>query len=175
LNTNQGNQIRADIATIVESDLRQIGIQMDIQILEWGTLLDRINNPRTRDFDAVLIGWRTEFRIDDSDLLHCDKRNEPYQWVGHCDERLDEMLDALPLIVDPDEALPMWKEYQRLVAEQQPYTFIYFQERLHGVRNWLLNVHPDPRGDWVGIDRWYLSPARRAVQGGTAATGRTTE
>jgi peptide/nickel transport system substrate-binding protein len=131
------------------------------QILEWGTLLDRINNPETRDFDAVLIGWRTEFRVDDTDLFHCDKINEPYQWVSHCDERLDVLLDTLPVIADPEAALPMWKEYQRLIAEQQPYTFVYFSERIHGVHERLQNVSPDARGDWVGIDRWWIAPRDR--------------
>src|SRR5690606_1141199 len=98
---------------------------------------------------------------DDSDLFHCDKRDQPYQWVNHCDPRVDMLLDTLPRIADRQQALPLWHEYQRLIAEQQPYTFIYFQERLHGVRNRLRNVHSDPRGDWVGIDRWYITPGQR--------------
>jgi peptide/nickel transport system substrate-binding protein len=166
LNTNQGNQVRADIAAIAQSDLRRVGVDMRIQILEWGTLLDRINNPSRREFDAVLIGWRTEFRIDDSDLFHCDKRDERYQWVGHCDPQLDALLDTMPKIADRNEALPLWREYQRRVADSQPYTFVYFQERLHGVQNRLRNVHSDPRGDWVGAARWYIAPRQR---GGTAA------
>lgn len=161
VNTNQGNQVRADIAEIVQADLRQIGVQMDIQILEWGTLLDRINDTERRDFDAVLIGWRTEFRIDDSDLFHCDKRDEPFQWIGHCDPELDALLDTLPTIADRNASLPLWAEYQRLMADAQPYSFVYFAERLHGVRNRLRNVNPDPRGDWVGVAQWYIAPGAR--------------
>jgi peptide/nickel transport system substrate-binding protein len=171
LNTNQGNQARADIAAIAQADLRRIGVDMRIQILEWGTLLDRINDPRRRDFDAVLIGWRTEFRIDDSDLLHCDKREERYQWVGHCDPRLDAYLDSLPTISNREDARPLWQEYQRLVAEQQPYTFVYFQERLHGVHNRLRNVNSDPRGDWVGAARWYIAPGQRGTRQAPAVGG----
>jgi peptide/nickel transport system substrate-binding protein len=161
LNTNQGNKPREDILSIVQAQLAQIGVDVQLQILEWGTLLDRINNPQTRNFDAVLIGWRTEFKVDDTDLFHCDKINDPYQWVGHCDERLDALLDTLPVIADPEAALPLWREYQNLVAEQQPYTFVYFTERLHGVHERLRDVNPDARGDWVGIDRWWIAPAQR--------------
>jgi peptide/nickel transport system substrate-binding protein len=161
LNTNHGNQTREDIVEIVQAQLSQIGVDVEIQILEFGTLLDRINNPQTRDFDAVLIGWRTDFRVDDSDLFHCEKMNEPYQWVGHCDQRLDALLDTLPTIADPAASLPLWKEYQKLIVEQQPYTFIYFSERIHGVSNRLRNVIPDARGDWVGIDRWWIVPEQR--------------
>lgn len=163
--TNQGNLVRADIAEIIQADLREIGVDMAVQIQEFGTVLDRINNPATRDFDAILIGWRTEFRIDDSDLFHCEKRDEMFQWVGHCDPQLDALMDTLPTIPDREQALGLWQQYQRRVAEGQPYTFIYFQERLHGLHNRLRNVNPDARGDWVGIDRWYIAPsARRNVQ-----------
>jgi peptide/nickel transport system substrate-binding protein len=161
LNTNQGNQVRADIAQIVQAQLAEVGIDMEVQILEWGTLLDRINDPRTRDFDAVLIGWRTEFRIDDADLFHCDKRDEPFQWVGHCDARLDALLDTLPVITNTAEAQPLWQEYQRLIADQQPYTFVYFETRIHGLSRRLRNANPDPRGDWVGAAEWWIAPADR--------------
>jgi len=164
--TNQGNQVRADIAEIAQADLRRIGVDMRIQIQEWGTMLSRINTPTNRDFDAVLIGWRTEFRADDTDLFHCDRRDQPYQWVGHCNPEVDRLLEQLPLIADRDQARPLWHQYQRLIAQDQPYTFVYFQERLHGVGNRLRNVNPDPRGDWVGADRWWILPQMRgATQG----------
>jgi peptide/nickel transport system substrate-binding protein len=171
LNTNDGNQVRADIAAIAQADLRRIGVDLRIQILEWGTLLDRINNPQRREFDAVLIGWRTPFRMDDSDLFHCDKRNLPFQWVGHCDPELDRLIEELPLIVDREQALPLWQEYQRRLAQDQPYTFIYFQERLHGVGNRLQNVHPDPRGDWVGVQQWWILPQMRGPAQAQATPG----
>lgn len=161
--TNQGNQVRADIAEIAQADLRRIGVDLRIQIQEWGTLLDRVNTPTRRDFDAVLIGWRTEFRVDDTDLFHCDKRDEPYQWVGHCNPEIDRLLEQLPLIADREQARPLWQQYQRLLADDVPYTFVYFQERLHGVHNRLRNVNPDPRGDWVGAARWWIVPQQRGA------------
>jgi peptide/nickel transport system substrate-binding protein len=167
--TNQGNQVRADIAEIVQADLSRIGVDMRIQIQEWGTLLDRVNSPQRRDFDAVLIGWRTEFRVDDSGLFHCDRRDQPFQWVGHCDPELDRLLDELPLIADRERSRPLWHEYQRRIARDQPFTFVYFQERLHGVANRLRNVNPDPRGDWVGVSRWWISPQQRGATQAPAA------
>lgn len=161
IKTNFGNQTRADIAAKIQSDLRKIGVVAEPRILEWGTLLDQVNNPELRDFDALIIGWVTEFRIDDTDLFHCDKRDDPYQWVSYCDPATDELLDTLPTIVDREAAKPVWARYQRKIAQDQPYTFLYFQERLEGVSERLRNVDPDARGDWVGADRWWILPNSR--------------
>jgi peptide/nickel transport system substrate-binding protein len=161
LKTNQGNQIRADIAAKVQADLRKVGVAAEPRVLEWGTLLSQINNPDTREFEALIIGWVTEFRIDDTDLFHCDKQDDPYQWVSYCDPETDRMLEALPLIMDREQARPLWTQYQRKIAHDQPYTFIYFQERLEGVGERLRNVDPDARGDWVGAKKWWVLPSAR--------------
>jgi peptide/nickel transport system substrate-binding protein len=164
--TNEANQVRADIAEIVQAQLRRVGVDMQIQIQEWGTLLNRINNPDVRDFDAVLIGWVTDFRIDDTNLFHCDKRNQPFQWVGYCDPEVDHLLELLPTIVDRNAALPYWHQYQELIARDQPYTFIYFQERLRATSARIRNIEPDARGDWLDADRWYIVPGQRGTRTG---------
>ncbi|MDQ3605597.1 MAG: ABC transporter substrate-binding protein, partial [Gemmatimonadota bacterium] len=164
IRTNKGNQVRADIAEVVQSDLRRVGIDAQPQIVEWGALLEQLQTPSRRDFDATIIGWVTEFRIDDTDLFHCEKLDEPYQWVGYCDPQADRLLDTLPRIVSRDASRPLWQQYQRKIAEDQPFTFLYFVERLAGVSTRLQNVDPDARGDWVGVERWFLLPDQRRTR-----------
>jgi peptide/nickel transport system substrate-binding protein len=168
--TNHGNQVRSDIMQIVQSQLRQIGIDVQARVQEFGTLIARLNDTQQRDFDAVVMGWVTEFKVDDTNLFHCGKLDTPFQWGGHCDAETDRLLDLLPLIPDREQARPIWSQYQRRIAELQPYTFVYFQERLEGVNNRLLNVNPDARGDLVGIDRWVVNPGQRG-RGGTQEAG----
>ena len=166
IKTNQ-NQERADIIAKIQADLRQVGVAAEAQVLEWGTLLDQLNDPVRRDFDAVVVGWVTEFRVDDSDLFACDKRDEPYQWVGYCDPQTDSLMAVLPTIADREAARPLWSRYQRKIAQDQPYTFLYFTKRLEGVRNRLQGVDPDARGDWVGARGWWLVPGERTTAGAT--------
>lgn len=159
LKTNQGNLERKDITEVIQADLRRIGVDAQPTLVEFGTLIEQLNT--TRDFDAVVMGWVTEFRPSDLDLFHCDKLDTPYQWVGYCDPQADRFLDSLPLIVDREAAKPVWSRYQRKIAQDQPYTFLYFQERLEGVSSRLRNVHPDARGDFVGVDEWWILPGAR--------------
>jgi peptide/nickel transport system substrate-binding protein len=159
--TNLGNTERKDITEIVQAQLARVGIDLRPRILEWGQMLETINDVERRDFDAMLISWVTEFRIDDTDLFHCDKMDAQYQWVSYCNPQTDRLLDTLPTIVDRAASRPVWQQYQRQIAQDQPYTILYFTTRLEGVHERLRNVDPDARGDWVGIARWYLLPTMR--------------
>jgi peptide/nickel transport system substrate-binding protein len=153
---NQGNQQRQDIAEIMQAQLASVGIEVRPQVVEWGTLLQQINTPELRDFDGVVMGWVTEFKLDDTDLFHSERIDQPYQWAGTDNPEIDRLLDQLGLVVDREEAQPLWAEYQRAIAEEQPYTYFYFPDRLDGVNRRLKNVVMDARGEWISIRDWHL-------------------
>jgi peptide/nickel transport system substrate-binding protein len=158
---NQGNQIRQDIAEIMQAQLAGIGVEIQPQVVEWGTLLQQINTPDLRDFDGVVMGWVTEFRLDDTDLFHSGRIDEPYAWAGTENPELDRLLDRLAVETDRDVAAPLWEEYQEALIEEQPYTFFYFSERLDAWNRRVHDVVMDQRGEWVNVREWYIDPGSR--------------
>lgn len=158
---NTGNQQRQDIAEIMQAQLADIGIAVQPQVVEWATLLQQINTPELRDFDGVVMSWVVEFKLDDMDLFHSDRIDQPYAWSGTSNPDMDRLLEALSMTVDRDEALALWAEYQQVVMEEQPYTFFYFPDRLDGINQRVKGVEMDARGDWLNIREWYLDPTTR--------------
>ncbi len=158
---NTGNQARQDIAEIMQAQLADIGIAVQPQVVEWATLLQQINTPELRDFDGVVMGWVVEFKLDDMDLFHSERIDQPFAWSGTRNPEIDRLLEALSLVVDRDEAIALWAEYQQVLMEEQPYTFFYFPDRLDGVNRRVKNVKMDARGDWLNIRSWYIDPASR--------------
>jgi len=156
---NLGNDIRRDIAEIMQAQLSRIGVEVEPQVVEWATLLNDINVER--DFDGVVMSWVVEFKLDDTDLFHSRKVDEAYAYSGTMRPDIDRLLDDIPLVVDRSAAIPMWEEYQRLMMEEQPYTFVYFPERLDGVNMRLEDVVMDIRGEWVNIKDWRIAPENR--------------
>ena len=55
-----------------------------------------------------------------------------------------------------DVAKLMWYEYQRLLAEEQPFTFLFRPERLVGVNTRIPDVVMDIRGEWVNVKDWRI-------------------
>jgi peptide/nickel transport system substrate-binding protein len=102
-----------------------------------------------------------EYKLDDTDLFHSSSFSGAYGWSGTMRPDVDRLLEELPLVVDRDEAKPLWAEYQELLVDEQPYTFFYFPDRLDGVSKGLNDVQMDDRGEWVNVKDWWLSPDER--------------
>lgn len=158
---NSGNQVRQDIAEIMQSQLADIGVAIQPQVVEWATLLQQINTPELRDFDGVVMGWVVEFKLDDMDLFHSARIDQPFAWSGTNNPRIDRLLEELSRTVDREEARDLWVEYQNVLIDEQPYTFFYFPSRLIGVSTRLENFEMDPRGVWLDIKDWNIDPASR--------------
>ena len=156
LTYNTGSRPRRDVAEIMQAQLGEVGVGVRIQALEWATLVDRVTDPGQRDFDGVVMSWVTEFKVDDRDLFHSTSADEPYGWAGTRSAELDVLLDTLPLMVDRDEALPHWHRYQELLVREQPFTFLFFPQRLVGVNHRIHGVRMDARGEWVSVADWWI-------------------
>lgn len=157
--SNDGNQTRADIAELLQAQLAQIGVEIHPELVEWNTMLDQVMN--RKDFDAVVFGWVADFRIDDTDLFHSRRIDGAYALSGTQNPEIDRLLDTLQVMLDHEEALPYWHEYQRAVMEEQPYLFLYFGQRLDGVNKRLQDVVMDVRGEWISVRNWWIPEDQR--------------
>ena len=163
--SNDGAQLRADIAELLQAQLGQVGVEVRPVIVEWNTLLDQVLNEK--DFEAIVFGWVADFRHDDTDLFHSDRVDGAYALSGTQNPEIDRMLDTLQTILDRDEAIPLWHEYQRLVMEEQPFMFLFFDRRLDGVNKRLQDVRMDSRGEWLSVREWWI-PADQRKYGSVA-------
>ena len=161
--TNQGNQTRQNIIEVAQAQLADLGVRVNPRILEYGTLIAEITDPGERSFDGLVLGWVAEFKQDDTDLFHSERIDNPFAFVGLQSPRVDRLLDRLQLVVDRDEARPLWEEYQQVLAEEQPMTFLWFQERLDGVSTRMDGVHMDARGEWVSVQDWWIPEGERVA------------
>jgi ABC-type transport system substrate-binding protein len=64
--TNQANEIRKDIATLVQDNLGAIGVEVKVEVYEWAVFISRFVNKL--EFEAVVLGWSTGVDFDVSGL-----------------------------------------------------------------------------------------------------------
>jgi peptide/nickel transport system substrate-binding protein len=154
------NPTREDIIALVQSDLAKIGVEARLNVQEAQSLRADITSGERR-FDAFVLGWQADFRLDDRILFACSQIDGPFQWASYCNPRVDEILDQVTHIEDRSKALPLWHEYQEIMQWEQPYTFLYYEVRPNGVRDRVRDVEMDIRGLFINVREWWIAPDDR--------------
>jgi peptide/nickel transport system substrate-binding protein len=153
---NQGERERQEMLEIMQAQLREVGIALTPEGREWTAIGARIMDVENRDFDGAVLSFVTEFNLDEHDLFHSRMLDQLYQWAGMNDPRIDRLLDALRAEPDRDRARELWREYQELIVELQPYTYFFFADRLVGINRRLQGAVMDVRGEWVSLRDWWI-------------------
>ncbi len=146
---------RAAIQTLVQASLGEIGVEVEPVIREQGALIPLVIGADRR-FDAVIIGWARDVPLNDIDLWACDQVGQPFQFTSYCNPELDTVLDSIPLETDRARLRSLIGRYHELVVKDQPYTFLYYLNRVDLMRARVYGTDMDSRGDWVNVARWWV-------------------
>lgn len=122
--TNQGNDIRKDIATLVQSDLRQVGIEVSVQVYESAVFFAKFVMPH--EFDACVLGWDDILTYDLYQIWH-SSQTEPGElnFVSYQNPDLDKILEQIRGEYDRETIRKLAAEIQRITYRDQPYLFLY--------------------------------------------------
>lgn len=135
------NQDRIDTATAVQAQLQEIGIDVQIEQVEWGAYLE---DTAAGEHDMFILGWTTV--TGDADygmypLFHSDNFGEAGNRTFFATDELDSLLEEARQSSDEDERLDLYSRAQEILVDEAPMLYIHHQE-------FLLAVSDDVEGLW---------------------------
>lgn len=122
--TNSGNDLRKAVMAIVQDAWRHIGIDVRTDLLEWSVFIqERVDKA---DFDALVLGWQMGIDPDLFQIWHSSQTN-PYQlnFVAFKNPLADDLIVRIRQEYDYREQVRYCHRLHSLIAEEQPYTFLY--------------------------------------------------
>jgi len=157
-----GSGYNRDLGEMIVADLRAVGIATDLVPTEWSTMISDVTSPQ-RSFDAVLMGWETDFRLDLRALFHSAQIDNPYQFAGYANPVADSLLDVLAGEGDRDTARAAYHRLQQLLRDEQPWGFLYYYPDMYVASARLRGLDMDIRGRLVNLPRWWLVGAAQST------------
>ncbi|MDI6852932.1 MAG: peptide-binding protein [Deltaproteobacteria bacterium] len=153
--TNQGNEIRARSAEIIQRRLRDVGIVVKIRIVEWAAFIKEfINKGR---FEAVLLGWTTGQDPDLYDIWHSSKTKEgELNFIHYNNPLVDRLLEEGRHTFDREKRKKAYFRLQEVLAEDQPYTFLFVPDALPVIHKRFRGIKPAPAGIDYNFYKWYV-------------------
>ena len=147
--TNNGNEVRRDIATLTQDGLKQLGIEVKVELYEWAVFLK--NHINKGDFDAMVLGWSLGNGYDQFQIWHSSQTNpEQLNVVGYKSEKADRLLDDIRQEYNREKIINMAGELQQTIYEDQPYLFLYVPEGTSVMWKDAYRIRrPDGKGGWI--------------------------
>jgi len=133
-----GSQFTLELANIIQKQLHDVKIAVQIQQVEesifWQQLMEK-------KFDAFIGGFEVPLQLQLTLFWGSDLRKYPFNFVSYRNQHVDRILKATESVGKESEAAPLWKEFQVILAEEQPCTFLYWEHNVIGVNKRVIGTH----------------------------------
>ncbi|HEX2719812.1 MAG TPA: ABC transporter substrate-binding protein, partial [Candidatus Deferrimicrobium sp.] len=113
------NEVRRRVATVIQEQLRQVGIAVEIQSLEWGSFFYDIKKGNFQIYSLTWVG------ISDPDIFHhaFHSRSAPPDGAnrgGYSDAEVDRLTEAARHEPSREKRREMYRRVQRILARDLP-------------------------------------------------------
>ncbi len=153
--TNQGNNERILAATIIQRELKDIGIAVQVRTVEWAAFINEFVNKGS--FDAVILGWTI---TPDPDLYQVWHSSQAVagglNFTGFVSKDLDVLLEEGRRTQNEDLRRQLYYRVQELLDEEQPYCFLYVPYALPVLSAKFQGIEPALAGITWNMDRWWV-------------------
>jgi peptide/nickel transport system substrate-binding protein len=131
---------------------------MQIRTVEWAAFINQFIDKR--NFDAVILGWSLTPDPDQYDIWHSSKTGpKELNFVDFANPEVDKLLEEGRSTFDIEKRKKAYFRIQEILAEEQPYVFLYVPDALPVVQKRFHGIHPAPAGISYNFPKWYVPKA----------------
>lgn len=164
---NQGNTVRIQCAELIQKRLSEIGIRMKIRVIEWASFINEFIDKK--NFEAVLLGWTIPRDPDIFDIWHSSKQGiKELNFISFENKEVDELLIKARHTLDMEKRQKYYFRIQEILAEEQPYTFLFIPYANIAVHRRFKGVEPSAAGLMHNFDKWYVPETQRRYRSNAA-------
>lgn len=115
------------------------GVKMIPFPQEWPVMLESLNK---KDFDAITLGWTSGIETDIYQMFHSSQaKTDGDNTISYKNPALDGLIDKARATVDEATRMPLWQQAERIMYDDQPYTFLmrrktlaFIDKRIHNLQ-----------------------------------------
>ena len=145
--TNSGNDTRRDVGVLVQRQLRELGIDVTFEMYEWSVFLKNFIN--SRHFDACILGWSLSVDPDAYEIWHSSQIEKGFNFVSYQNPKVDRLWEEGRREYDIEKRKKIYWRIHELMAEDQPYTFLYVPLGISALQRKFVLVEEGPSGQKI--------------------------
>jgi peptide/nickel transport system substrate-binding protein len=152
---SQGSDEGRKIAEVIQAQLREIGIGVELRVLEWATLLKE--HIKKRRFAAAAMAWGIGLDSDQYGIWHSSQTGpDEFNFVSYKNAEVDALLERGRQTCQQSERKRAYDRLQEILAEEQPIIFLFFRDTLPAVAARVHGIVPGSIGIEYNVNEWYV-------------------
>jgi peptide/nickel transport system substrate-binding protein len=144
------NPTSKSICEYISGALKKIGIRCNLNGVDIADLSAVFDD---KDFDALLLAWALSSPPEDPKQIWYStgaKEMGSSNAIGFANEEVDWIIDQLEYEYDTRKRIELYHRFDRIIHEEQPYTFLFVPKTALIYRDYLQNVFiPEHRQDLI--------------------------
>lgn len=105
---------------------------------EWPVMLEALNK---KDIEAITLGWTSGLETDIYQMFHSSQaKTDGDNFISYSNPELDKLIDQARSTVDEATRMPLWQQAERILYDDQPYTFLLRRKTLAFIDKRIANV-----------------------------------
>ena len=149
LNINEGGGRNTQIAEAIQSMLKEIGVTVKLQLLQFAQHLDNIDAGRA---DFFRLGWIADYP-DPENFLNLfygknvpddPREKSPINSFRYKNKKYDELFEKAITTTDITERNKLYEEAEQIAVSEAPVLFIFYDEDYRLLQPYVRNYKLDP-------------------------------
>ena len=145
--TNAGNRARESMATMIQQDLKKLGIKVNVVTLDFNSLLERMT--KTFNYEACLLGFQNVELDPNSQMAVWLSSADNHQWnpnqkspATEWEAEIDRLMRAQAASGDEHKRKQYWDRVQQIAWEQEPFIYLVNKNALVAIAPTVKNAEP---------------------------------
>jgi peptide/nickel transport system substrate-binding protein len=160
---SSSDPFRIRLATIIQSQLQAVGIELELRSYDWGTFFGDIKAGRFQLYSLTWVGLRTpdSFRyLFASDSLPPQGANRG----RYASVAVDRLLDRADAEQSLEQRAASYRRIQQILHRDLPYVPLWYEDQLAASRRELEGYRLQPDGNYDGLNQVHFVTAEAMAQ-----------
>lgn len=139
------NTQRVNVATMMQAQLKEYGINLDIKRLEWGAFTDALKN---KEHNMFIMSWNPSIVDAHYELYQpfssVNKGHGPnYMYYGN--EQLDNLINEAKMTLDTNKRAEIYSKAQDLINSEYPWLYLVYGQTVVGANKRVKGFEISPK------------------------------
>ncbi len=146
-----GNSKREFAATIIRNNLKEIGINVELQFVERNEFIDGL---LSRKYDAWIAGWSIEIPLKLDHYWSSDPDKGMLNFSSFSNPELELLLNEVSPSLDETKKISIYKSASKIFKENEPVTILFWSDNIIAYNKRIKNISFSPLGLFYSAWDW---------------------